>query len=113
MQGLFPHDTYWELCTLAVDPSNRLGGVGKELVNWGLNRAKEEALPAAVVCAKGTEGFYLKCGFGVGTGVASEARVDGLVNPLAERGLGGGSVLWTRSDHVQKGEHGSGQTSVL
>ena len=95
MQGLFPHDAYWELCTLAVDPSTRGRGVGKELVAWGLVKAMEEKLPAGVVCAKGTEDYYRRCGFVGITGVASEQPVDGLQNPLAERSLGGGSVLWT------------------
>lgn len=103
MQGMFPHDTYWELCTLAVDPSSRLGGVGKALVNWRLNSAEQETLPAVVVCAKDTEDFYLRCGCSVVTGVASEAKVDGIMNPLTARGFGGGSVLWTRSDRIQMG----------
>lgn len=80
---------------MAVDPGNRLKGVGRELVEWGLVCARRDALPASVVCAKDTEDFYRRCGFNTSTGVASEAEIEDFVNPLAERGLGGGTILWT------------------
>lgn len=95
MKELFPHEAYWELCTLATDSSYRQQGVGKSLADWGLGRAKQESLPAGVVAAKGLEDFYRKCGFEYCTGVASEVKIGGITNPLTERGLGGGAVLWT------------------
>jgi len=53
-------------------------------------------VPAVVIAAKDLEGYYQRCGFEELVGVVSEAEVDGMVNPLKERGIGGGAVLWTR-----------------
>lgn len=87
---------HWELCTLAVPPEHQRRGMGRELVAWGLERARREGVPAVVIAAKNLEGYYQRCGFEELVGLASEAEVDGMVNPLKERGIGGGAVLWTR-----------------
>jgi predicted N-acetyltransferase YhbS len=70
--------------------------VGRQLAAWGLERARGEGVPAVVIAAKDLEGYYQRCGFEELVGVVSEAEVDGMVNPLKERGIGGGAVLWTR-----------------
>ena len=87
---------YWELLTLGVRPDHQRQGIGRELAAWGLERAREEGVPAVVCAAKGLDAFYQSCGFVDMVGSASEAEVEGLVNPLEERGIGGGAVLWTR-----------------
>lgn len=96
MAEFYPYEAYWELCTLGVHPTARGKGHGRRLVEWGLMRARREKLPACVVCAKDTEGFYQRCGFDVFLGRCSEVEVDGMENPLMERGLGGGAVLYTK-----------------
>ena len=95
MENLFPHTTYWELCTLAVDSRQRKLGIGSALIKAGFAHAARENLPVGVITAKGTEKFYKNSGFTHCVGVASEIEVEGLTNPLIERGLGGGAVLWT------------------
>ena len=87
---------HWELCTLAVPPEHQHRGIGRQLAEWGLERARGEGVPAVVIAAKDLEGFYQMCGFEELVGVASEAEVDGMMNPLKERGIGGGAVLWTK-----------------
>jgi GNAT superfamily N-acetyltransferase len=96
MHQFYNHRQYWELLTLATHPDHQGRGIGRELVAWGLERASQEDVPAVVCAAKGLEGFYQSCGFVEMVGWACEAEVDGLVNPLKERGIGGGAVLWTR-----------------
>lgn len=90
------HHQHWELLTLGVHPDHQRRGIGRELAAWGLQRAREEGVPAVVCAAKGLEAFYQSCGFVDLVGSASEAEVEGLVNPLKERGIGGGAILWTR-----------------
>lgn len=88
---------HWELATLGVDPKYQRRGVGRELVLWGLEKAREDDLPAVVVGAKGTEEFYERCGFEFLVGYATEGiNEKGEENPLRLRGIGGGCIRWTR-----------------
>ena len=92
-----PHRrNHWILDLLAVDPACQGHGFGRELAAWGVTRAASEDLPAVVVAAEGKDSFYRHCGFKIFAGVATEATdKDGNQNPLAERGVGGGDILWT------------------
>ena len=110
MSQYFPRPPYrsnhWELCTLAVDRPHQRRGIGRELVGWGLERAKADGIPAVVIGAKDTEPFYQKCGFVHLVGYVSTAEIEDdddcskvkridRTNPLKARGIGGGAVLWT------------------
>ncbi|RMZ89220.1 hypothetical protein DV736_g3557, partial [Chaetothyriales sp. CBS 134916] len=91
--------SHWELSMLGVDPEFQRQGVGTELVKWGVQRAQIEALPAVVVAASGLEGWYQKKGFKDIVGYCSlsdDQEGKGRKNPLMERGIGGGAVMWTR-----------------
>ena len=87
---------------LAIDPSCQGQGIGKELVEWGLARAKSDTasgmvgVPAVVIAAEHKERFYQKVGFNELVGWSSRS-VEGVpgINPLEEKGVGGGAVLWT------------------
>ena len=94
---------------LGVAPESHGCGVGRALVQSGLDRARQDNLPAVVVCAKGVEGFYRKLGFVIdGGNVTNEDQIrtqkdagredqqEVLINPLRQRGIGGGAVLWTQ-----------------
>lgn len=107
---------HWDLEVLAVNPPDQKSGIGRTLVAWGLERAKADGLPAVVIGAKGTERFYQRCGFELlvgacpdvefinvsGTpGHASSSGTDAsketrLRNPLRERNIGGGAIMWTK-----------------
>lgn len=77
---------------------------------WGVQRAKEDGLPAVVITAAGTENFYRRCGFEMYVGacpdedmVIDEKARDGeaverrtILNPLKRRGIGAGGIFWTR-----------------
>lgn len=77
-------------------PTYRKFGHGRELVEWGLQRALEEGLPAAVMAAAGKERFYQRCGFTEVVGWANEGvDAQGRVNPLKGR-VTGGCILYTR-----------------
>ena len=88
---------HWELATLGVDPKYQRRGVGRELVLWGLEKAREDDLPAVVIGSKGTEDFYERCGFEFLVGYATDGiNEKGEENPLRLRGIGGGCIRWTR-----------------
>lgn len=104
----------WQLDLLGVDPKQQKRGYASELVGWGLQRARDERFPAVVTMAKGLEGFYSRQGFEILVGYAStddlvveEKDKSGqtvtrtVVNPLKQRGVGGGGIAWTRTDADQ------------
>jgi len=73
-----------------VDPKHQGKGYGKELASWGLQKAKEEHVPASVVSSDGNDKFYVRCGFD-SPGVVGSA-CDGEENPLT--GVKGGLILF-------------------
>ena len=112
-----------------MNPPDQKSGIGRTLVAWGLERAKADGLPAVVIGAKGTERFYQRCGFellvgacpdvefidvpgtsgedsSAGTGVPNGTRVR---NPLRERNIGGGAVMWTKVKEDEEEEGGGGK----
>lgn len=74
----------------AVDPAYQGRGIGKLLVQWGLQRAREENVHASTTSSHETEPFYLGAGFDEIVGNCSE----GEGNPLAEAGVKGGAILF-------------------
>lgn len=98
----------WELDILGVHPEHQKRGYASKLIDWGLQRAKEQKLPAVVMMAKGLEEFYKRQGFEILVGYATtddsvteEQGHDGISvrksdpNPLRQRGIGGGGIAWT------------------
>ncbi|KAF2860640.1 hypothetical protein K470DRAFT_264252 [Piedraia hortae CBS 480.64] len=84
----------WYLATLGVSPSTQGQGVGKRLVHYGFDKAKQEGVPVSVVSANGKDGFYKKCGFTTFAGNVGE----GEGNPL--RNAPGGNVYFTDVEMV-------------
>ncbi|MCJ1430795.1 hypothetical protein MMC27_000145 [Xylographa pallens] len=82
----------WELSCLAVLPGYQNRGYGRTLVNWGLERARQEGLPASLIAAKGKETFYGNCGFTELVGRVT----DGVDNPLKGK-IDGGAIMFTRT----------------
>jgi predicted N-acetyltransferase YhbS len=78
----------WYLEGLAVLPDFQGRGVGKKLVQWGLEKAQAEGICASVVSALGKDGFYIKCGFDEQHGSARQ----GEGNPLAD--VEGSNIFW-------------------
>lgn len=61
-----PAEPLWYLDQLGVDPSRQGGGLGRALVQFGLDRAAVAGLPAYLETAKeGNVGFYASLGFQV------------------------------------------------
>lgn len=62
----FPYDDFpelWYLSTLAVHPASQRQGIGRRLVEWGLERAKWDGAPVGLeASAKGTR-LYRSLGF--------------------------------------------------
>ncbi|KIW27797.1 uncharacterized protein PV07_07504 [Cladophialophora immunda] len=92
-----PHRlTRWSLDCISVRPESRKCGSGRELVAWGLERAREEGIPACVMAAADKERFYQRCGLTEVAGWANDGVDDqGRVNPLKGR-IKGGCILYTR-----------------
>lgn len=91
-------DHYWateerkdcfDLALCGVSTAAQGQGHGRELVRWGVEKAREEGVVAGLVAAKGKEGFYRKCGFGEPVGWASE----GEENPIKD--VPGGAIMFT------------------
>ncbi|ORY16826.1 acyl-CoA N-acyltransferase [Clohesyomyces aquaticus] len=78
----------WYLSLLAVHPDWHGVGLGKELVEWGIQQADKENVHASVIASDGKEKFYLKCGFDeiVGNACSGEG------NPM--NGARGGDILF-------------------
>ena len=88
----------WNLEHLAVHPDCQNHGLGRKLVQWGMQRADEEDLATSVVSAVTAEDFYRKCGFDVGP-VGWSGEGEG--NPLAN--IPGGAILFRDAKHVREG----------
>lgn len=93
-----PHRrNHWRLASMSVHPKHQGRGFGKSLVAWGLDRARNEGLPAVVIGGTGLEDFYKRCGFDILVGYATDGvDEEGNLNPLKRRGIRGGSIQWTR-----------------
>jgi GNAT superfamily N-acetyltransferase len=86
---------HWQLSSMSVHPKYQGRGFGKALVQWGLDRAKSEGVPAVVIGSEGLEEFYERCGFEFLVGYATD-DADGKLNPLKQKGIPGGSIRWSR-----------------
>ncbi|GAB7352978.1 hypothetical protein MBLNU459_g3545t1 [Dothideomycetes sp. NU459] len=80
----------WYLSLCGTGPTFQGQGYGKELVAYGVERAKDEGICASLMSARDKEGFYQRCGFGEPVGWASEG---GEANPL--HNVPGGAILFT------------------
>ncbi|UNI19421.1 hypothetical protein JDV02_005605 [Purpureocillium takamizusanense] len=76
----------WSLLMLAVHPRSQGLGVGRKLVQWGVDAADEENVHASVVSADGKEGFYAKFGF------TEVGRAN--VGALRDNGIRGGAIMF-------------------
>jgi len=74
----------WYLYLLAVHPASQGKMHGRELVQWGVDEAKNEGVCASVIAAKGKDRFYGRFGF-VEVGRAN-------VGPLAS--IEGGAIMF-------------------
>jgi GNAT superfamily N-acetyltransferase len=89
----------WMLSHLAVDPKSEGQGVGRILVNWGFDQAREEGVGCTVISAAGKDGFYRKCGFDVDDGNVNEHTPPD--HPL--RSIPGGAVYFWENGIEPKG----------
>lgn len=84
--GARANNWYLSLCGTHTDYQGK--GIGRELVAWGLDRARKENVHASVISSAGNDAFYLRCGFDEVVGNAT----TGEGNPIS--GVSGGSVLF-------------------
>jgi ribosomal protein S18 acetylase RimI-like enzyme len=61
-EKLYPAER-WRLCWLAVSPKCQRTGIGKRLVQWGLDRCEEEGTPAVLESSIPGKPLYEKMGF--------------------------------------------------
>lgn len=77
-----PRSESWYLECIAVHPDYQGRGQGRALVEWGLQKAREQGIACSVISAEGKEAFYEKCGFD--SGPVARSGEGGLDNPLRE-----------------------------
>ena len=83
----------WYLDILATHPDFQGQGIGKELVQWGVEEADKENVYASVISSDGNEGFYRKTGF------REVGRAN--VGLLRENGIKGGAIMFREVKVVQ------------
>ncbi len=86
----------WYLESLAVAPEYQNRGVGRKLVQWGIDQAEKEGIACSVIAADGKEQFYQRCGFDVGPVGWSGEGED---NPLSE--VPGGLIFFRERKSVR------------
>ncbi|KAK4631310.1 hypothetical protein CLAFUW4_02683 [Fulvia fulva] len=80
----------WDLSLLGVGPDYGGKGIGRDLVKWGFEQAKQDGIGCSVVSAAGKEKFYQSCGFDVVVGRCADE--GGEANP--GRDIPGGTILF-------------------
>lgn len=73
----------WHLDGLAVDPAYQRRGIGRKLMEWGMERAKEEGVPITLTSTPAGQRLYQKLGF-------REAQLDDIGNGIKEL-----SMIWS------------------
>ncbi|KAG9577026.1 hypothetical protein KCU77_g1611, partial [Aureobasidium melanogenum] len=82
----------WDLELLFQAPQYQGRGFGKELVAWGLARAKQEGVRVSVASAPGKEGFYRKLGI--------DEEVEGTLNNGQKDPVSGSLLFSKKFDKV-------------
>lgn len=88
-EAFFPEER-WRLSYITVDPDCQGKGIGKRLVQWGLDRSEEEGSDAVLEATKAGQPLYEKLGFEVvGTTSVPTSKIQGTVMVRkARRGAG-------------------------
>jgi GNAT superfamily N-acetyltransferase len=81
----------WYLGLLGTGPEYQGQGYGKELLKWGIDKAREQGICVSLISAAGKEGFYKYHGVTEEVGMASEGGDE---NPL--RLVDGGMILFSK-----------------
>lgn len=61
-ERLYP-DERWRLAFISVSPNHQRRGIGRKLVQWGLDRSEEEGVAAVLEASDAGKGLYEKMGF--------------------------------------------------
>ncbi|KAK6429328.1 hypothetical protein LTR95_014525 [Oleoguttula sp. CCFEE 5521] len=81
----------WYLNVIGVDPAFEGQGIGRELVAWGFEQAKQDGVGTSCIAASGRDDFYRRCGFDVQDGISGDAGPDEELRKEV-RSIGGGMV---------------------
>ena len=77
----------WWLDGLAIDPAYQRRGIGSKLMEWGMERSKEEGIPITLDASSAGLRLYQKLGF-------REAQLNVIVDGIKER-----SMVWSPHEH--------------
>lgn len=102
-------DEYWHLRELAVHPDHQRKGVGKMLVDWGIEKAGEEGVPLGLESSPVGRGLYEQRGFrfyGVIGGEVREEDEGAGVDGAKEKVAWNGDPLYIWEPTGRKGDWG-------
>lgn len=81
LKTYFPPSAFpekWYLATLSVHPSYQRRGIGKKLMQWGVQQAENERVPICLEATASGRGLYEQFGIQV----VRVVKVDGMTFPI-------------------------------
>jgi GNAT superfamily N-acetyltransferase len=98
----------WYLNIIGVSPDFEGQGIGRELVAWGFEKAKQDGVGTSCISAEGKDGFYEKCGFDVRCGISGDEGPDEEMRKEL-RSIGGGTIHFWDGGREPVGVKGVGE----
>ncbi|TDZ17562.1 hypothetical protein Cob_v009474 [Colletotrichum orbiculare MAFF 240422] len=102
-----PVEAFWNVVVLGVHPDWQGRGVGKKLMQWGLDRSDEDKVPIILIATTAGEGLYKRLGFGISNWATTESLAWSKGGAVMIRDIGGQYTRQAEGDETSKSFFGS------